>query len=91
MSKNVQWCLVTIVSFFLGALLVPQLPVAKAQQDAAKGPRWSHGLDLKCRKGGETDFTKTTAKYGIEVFVDENNGNLIYISETGAIAVVARK
>ncbi len=54
----------------------------------SKAPQWLHGLDLKCRKGGEKDFTPTTKVYGIEVFRDENTGNLIYISETGALAVL---
>jgi hypothetical protein len=53
-----------------------------------KAPKFLHGLELKVRKGGEADFTKDTKRYGIEVFRDENNGNLVYITETGAIAVV---
>lgn len=54
----------------------------------AKPPTWLHGLELKVRSGGEADFTDKTKKYGIEVFRDENTGNLIYIAETGSIAVV---
>jgi hypothetical protein len=55
-----------------------------------KGSEWLHGLDLKCRKGGNLQFDdkKKVKVYGAEVFRDENNGNLIYISETGALAVV---
>lgn len=53
-----------------------------------KAPVWLHGLDLYCRQHNEMDFTKKTRKFGIEVFRDETNGNLIYISETGALAVV---
>lgn len=53
-----------------------------------KGPKFLHGLELKCRKGGEIDFTKDTKRWGIECFKDENNGNLVYITEAGAIAVV---
>jgi hypothetical protein len=45
---------------------------------------------LRARKGDEPDFTKDTKRYGVEVFVDENNGNLIYISETGDISVVKK-
>ncbi len=53
-----------------------------------KAPVWLHGLDLYCRKHDEMDFTKTTRKFGVEVFKDENNGNLIYLSETGDLAVL---
>ncbi len=53
-----------------------------------KPPKWLHGLALKVRKGGEVDFTDNIRRVGIEVLKDENAGNLVYISETGAIAVV---
>jgi hypothetical protein len=56
-----------------------------------KAPVWLHGLDLYCRNHDEKDFTKKTRKFGVEVYRDENNGNLIYISETGALAVVPGK
>jgi hypothetical protein len=54
----------------------------------AKAPEWLHGLDLKCRKGGQKDFDPNTKVYGMEVFRDDNTGNLIYICETGTLAVV---
>jgi hypothetical protein len=53
-----------------------------------KAPTWVHAMELQARKAGEADFTKDTAKYGVEVFRDENNGNLIYIAQTGSIAVI---
>ncbi len=54
----------------------------------AVAPQWSHAMDLNCRKGGIDDWEKGN-KYGVEVYKDLNNGNLIYIvGETGAIAVV---
>ncbi len=59
-----------------------------APGDKAKEPTWTHGMELWVRKAGERDFNKDTKKYGVEVFRDENNGNLVYISETGSIAVV---
>jgi hypothetical protein len=65
------------------------IPAGSASAPAEpKPPTWIHGLELKCRKGGEIDFTPTTKKFGIEVFKDENTGNLVYITETGAIAVI---
>jgi hypothetical protein len=61
------------------------------KDDTGKGPNWQHGLELSARKHGEKEFGKDTKKYGLEVFIDENNGNQIYIVETGAIAVVPGK
>lgn len=73
--------------FLLGSLLAPQLP-STFGQEKPKAPKWMHALNLGARKSNEPDFTSTTKQYGIEVFRDENNGNLIYITETGSIAVV---
>ena len=91
MGKRLQITLVGVVCFVLGALLVPRLPFVRAQDTKAKAPEWKHGMELRVRKAGEADFNATTQKYGIEVFRDENNGNLIYISQTGSIAVVPGK
>ncbi len=44
---------------------------------------------MPVRKAGESDFTDKTLRYGLEVFVDANNGNVVYITDTGAIAVVS--
>jgi hypothetical protein len=90
MSRRIQFVLVGLVFFLLGCLVAPQLPFAHAQ-DKPKGPKWSHALILGVRKSTEEDFTKDTTKFGIEVFRDENNGNLIYISQTGSIAVAPGK
>src|SRR5438128_2084786 len=70
---------------------------AGAQQ--TKKLPWSHAFDLACRKFGEAEFTdktqkggvkewKDAAKFGIEVYRDPNTGNLVYICETGSIAVI---
>jgi hypothetical protein len=91
MSKRVQFFLIGLVCFLIGLLLAPHLPFAQAQESKVKPPIWLHGLEVKSRKAGEQDFTKDTKKYGIEVFKDDNNGNLIYVSETGSIAVVPGK
>ncbi len=53
-----------------------------------KAPEWLHGLDLACRKHNEPNFTKDTRKFGVEIFRDENNGNLMFITETGSLAVM---
>ena len=63
-----------------------------APEDAkVKAPEWSHGMELRARKAGEKEFTKDTHKYGIEVYTDENNGNYLYLCETGALAAVPGK
>src|SRR5262245_43143170 len=62
-----------------------------SKDDTAKGPTWQHGLELSARKHGEKEFGKDTKKYGVEVYLDENTGNLVYIAETGALAVVPGK
>jgi len=53
-----------------------------------KAQVFSHSVDLEVRKGGDKDW-KNAKKFGIEVYLDPNTGNLVYISETGAIAVIA--
>jgi len=63
---------------------------APTPEDKLSQPTWSHGLDLKCRKFGQKDFTKDTPLYGVEVFNDDNAGCTIYICETGAITAVAK-
>lgn len=52
-----------------------------------KDPEFLHGLDLKCRKPREKKFSKETRELGVEVFLDMNNGNLIFIAQTGNLAV----
>jgi hypothetical protein len=91
MSKHLTIVLVGLVCFLSGILLAPRLPFVVAQEEKAKAPAWTHGMELRVRKAGEPDFNKDTKKYGIEVFRDENNGNIIYITEAGDIAVVPGK
>jgi hypothetical protein len=54
-----------------------------------KAPLWLHSMDLRCRKAGVKDWNKDTPAYGLEVYKDNNTGNLIYISDTGSVAVVS--
>jgi hypothetical protein len=60
-------------------------PPAKAGD--TRGVTWRGAMNLKARKAGETDFAKAT-KYGVEVFQDNRTGNLVFVSETGSIAVL---
>jgi len=87
MSKKFAYLLASAA--FLGGVFFSDFKEYAFAQDA-KGPKWQHGLMLRARKGDEPDFTKDTKRFGVEVFVDENNGNLIYISETGDISVVKK-
>jgi hypothetical protein len=60
-----------------------------ANIDTGKSVRWSHSFVLKARKPKE-EFDKA-AKYGVEVFVDQNTGCWVYICEIGALAVMTEK
>lgn len=86
-SNRVNQVLLVVVGLLLGVVGSHSIPALYAQ-DEAKPPKWMHAHELRVRKAGELDFTKDTKKYSIEVFEDTNNGNLIYISETGSISVV---
>ncbi|MFO0964777.1 MAG: hypothetical protein U0793_04200 [Gemmataceae bacterium] len=68
--------------------VIPSEGAAEPVKGAGKAPEWLHGLDLACRKSKETNFTKDTKRFGVEVFHDANNGNIVLMCETGAIAVV---
>ncbi|MBX9678422.1 MAG: hypothetical protein K2X38_06635 [Gemmataceae bacterium] len=65
------------------------IPDTSDGKSDGKAPEWLHGLDLKVRKANEPSFTKETKIYGVEVFRDGNNANLIFLCETGSIAVAA--
>ena len=54
-----------------------------------KSPAWHHALIVKVRAAKESDFSKDTKKFGVEVFKDGNTGGLIYVCETGSIAAAA--
>jgi hypothetical protein len=84
--------IVGLIAFLLGTLAAQNLPYVHGQEKKAeiKNPTWLHGMNIKARNSSETSFDKART-YGIEVFKDENNGNLIYISETGSIAVLPAK
>jgi hypothetical protein len=79
------------VAFAFGTVASQWVPRLYAQESPVKGPKWQYGLGTRVRKGDEADFNKDTKKIGIEVYKDENNGYLIYVSESGSIAVVPAK
>ena len=90
MSTRVKLLVVGLIAFLFGGLLAQNLPYVNAQTPEVKAPKWLHGMNIKARKSTEDSFDKAQ-KFGIEVYKDENNGNLIYISENGSIAVVPAK
>jgi hypothetical protein len=69
------------------------LAAVVAGQDAGKqkdrAPRLSHRLLLPIRTWDEEMFGEGTAKLSVEAYRDENNGNLVYLTHDGALAVVA--
>ncbi len=85
LTRN-PWSLLRLVCPLLG-LIALGLPAALAQ-DKPKEPTWLHGLEMLVRKAGEDDFTKDTKKWGVEAFKDENTGCLVYITESGSLAVL---
>jgi hypothetical protein len=69
------------------------LAVAPAGKDPAKhtdkAARSLYRLLLPVRGWDDKTFGPDTPKVAVEVYRDENNGNLVYISDAGALAVVA--
>ena len=66
------------------------IALANAPAGEPKGgsdPKWHHALTLKVRGAGEASFGADAKKFGIEVFKDGNTGELIYLTESGAIAI----
>jgi hypothetical protein len=63
----------------------------KAPTPKAKEPAWTHGLNVKCRRYGEKEFSDSTRAFGAEVFRDDNVDMIIYINELGNIAVLSAK
>jgi hypothetical protein len=81
-----QWIYITEKGF-IGIAAADR--AARAPTPSPKAPTWSHGLDLKVRKVGEKEFTKDTKVWSVEVFRDDNTGQLIYICESGSVGIVA--
>ncbi len=72
----------------VGFLATGPAPTKAPDVDQVKAPKALYGLTCRVRKADEPDFiADKTPKFGIEVFKDDNTGGLIYISETGSIAI----
>ncbi len=68
------------------------IAVAPAPADLKKGLgfREERGLLLSARPAGETKYDKAT-RVGVEVVTDNNSGHTVYLADTGAVAVLAKK
>src|SRR5262249_45587771 len=72
-----------------GSISVIPTKHAAATKGKIKGYSRTHGVDLRVRKAGDKDWDKPTTKtYGVDVFEDLNNNNVIYLSETGSACVL---
>jgi hypothetical protein len=69
--------------------IVPGARDTAAPARDPKAPLWLYSFNLTVRKAGPPPARFAT--FGVEVYRDENNGNLIYVSETGSLAVVPDK
>src|ERR1700676_1535036 len=90
MSKRVQ-VLAAGVVLAPAVLAVCSFVGAYADEPAAQGPVFKHGLELRVRKAGELDFSDKTKKVGVEFFLDGPNGNGVYVGDAGDLATVAAK
>jgi hypothetical protein len=61
---------------------------AHAQENTQSSFTSLLGNEFKVRGVGENEFTNDTKKIALELYRDDRNNNLIYITETGSIAVV---
>ncbi|MFO0849734.1 MAG: hypothetical protein U0871_14455 [Gemmataceae bacterium] len=67
-----------------GAIALAEYPAAVVTD---KPRKWHHGQVYRVRKPDEAEFGKDTRKVGVEVYKDENSGYLVYLTETGGVAV----
>jgi hypothetical protein len=78
---------------FYAAQATPTLGVLKGDEKAVgkgdKPAKELYRLVLQARTWDEKEIDKDTRKFTVEVFRDENTGHLVYVSEAGAVAVVA--
>src|SRR5207237_1021682 len=65
-----------------GALAVLPAGALGAEQKCV----WLTAHDLATRKAGEVEFTKSTKKYGVELFRDMGANRLLYVCESASIA-----
>lgn len=88
-SRSLRLALVIVVAFAAGWVAGQVGPWrVLAQEPADPGFTNLLGHELKVRKVGEANFTDESKKVAFELYRDESNQNLIYVTDTGAISVV---
>ncbi|MBY0459223.1 MAG: hypothetical protein K2V38_17980, partial [Gemmataceae bacterium] len=68
-----------------GSVAVTRAPTGELGKSEA--PKWLTAHDLSCRKAGEPFFTQQTKKFGVELFQDRPSNTLLYVSDTGSVAL----
>ena len=68
-----------------GSLAVATAPTAAFGAD--KKCEWKTAHDLHARKAGEPEFKQTTKKWGVEMFHDRGTNQLLYVCESGSVAL----
>ena len=91
MKKRIQSGLFGLACAVCGWLAGHYGYVQTSAQATPKGVTNLSGQVLRVRAVDEPRFTDKSKKFGLELYRDENNGNIIYISETGSIAVLPSK
>lgn len=71
-----------------GAIATVASAVTPDPKKKPLGPKAVYGLDLRVRADGEVEITDKTKRISVEVFEDQDAKTLVYITETGSIAVV---
>ena len=80
--------LILMTGVFSGRLASAQIPATPAAvTPASRFQAVAVGV-IPVRAAAEMTVTASTKRYGFEVYEDTANGNLIYITEAGSIAVV---
>src|SRR2546423_574550 len=87
--KSVTCSLLALAGLLVAGLSGQHLSSLLHAQEATKGLVWKHGLNFQVRKGDQTKFDQDSRKFGTEVFHDKDINKLVYIAETGALALGA--
>jgi hypothetical protein len=76
--------------WFVGQFGTWRVQAQNAKDTAPPAPPFSNllGYELTVRQPGETHFTKDSTIVELEVYRDNQRGNLVYVTGAGAIAVV---
>ena len=74
-----------------GAIAVVPRALIGKETTSGKAPAWRYAFRLGARAGSDTKSGKATRKYAVEVYEDTNNGCLVFIGDTGNLAVVPSK